>query len=154
MLIEMLHCPARSPLSFSRRLLGGINRSSTLIAALSIFNFRTAVAWISGGMYLDLSRRNSRSVSASAQLRITTLQHNAQRYVRQVGLDRLNAHSKLQAASRVCPGAARRLPPTNAKSAGEQCSRRDAVQFEPPKAARPPSQRIGGLAACEGCWAT
>src|SRR3954447_14216602 len=24
---------------------------------------------------------------------------------------------------------------------------------EPPEAARPPSQRIGGLAACEGSWA-
>jgi hypothetical protein len=30
------------------------------------------------------------------------------------------------------------------------CARHAAVQFEPPTAARPPSQRIGGLAACEG----
>jgi hypothetical protein len=28
-----------------------------------------------------------------------------------------------------------------------ECSRRDAVQFEPPEAARPPGQRTGGLAA-------
>ena len=32
------------------------------------------------------------------------------------------------------------------------CSRRDAVPFEPPEAARPPGQRIGGLTARVKSW--
>ena len=39
---------------------------------------------------------------------------------------------------------------TNDEVGRSECSRRDAVQFEPPEAARPPGQRTGGLAACEG----
>jgi hypothetical protein len=57
-----------------------------------------------------------------------------------------HAHSKLQAASRACPDAARRLPRLTRSFGGSECSRRDAVQFEPPEAARPPAN---GSAACQ-----
>src|SRR5207248_5248150 len=67
------------------------------------------------------------------------------------GLSAQRDHSKLQAASRACLTAARWLPRLTRDSKGASCSRRDAVQFEPRAAARPPSQRIGGLAACEDC---
>jgi hypothetical protein len=58
------------------------------------------------------------------------------------------AHSKLQAAPRAKGSAARRLPPTNEKRVGEQCSRRDAVQFGAARGGSPPGQRAGGLSAC------
>src|SRR5229473_2646620 len=48
---------------------------------------------------------------------------------------------------RGCPTAAGLVPRLTKGSEGARCTRHDAVQFEPPEAARPPGQRTGGLTA-------
>ena len=58
-----------------------------------------------------------------------------------------NVSTELQAASHACGVAAGRVPRLTKDSKGATCTRHDAVQFEPPEAARPPGQQTGGLTA-------
>src|SRR5262249_19535234 len=84
-LIRILHCPARSPLSFSSLFAGGTVRSSRVIAASSIRNFRRQGRCRSVGSLRERWRLNNLSPSASAQVlityrTITADDHNVKRY--------------------------------------------------------------------------
>ena len=72
-LIRMLNWPARSPLSLSRRLPGGIRRSLTPWALFSIRSFLLAGSWISRGSLRDTSPRQILSVSRDRKDLITAL---------------------------------------------------------------------------------
>src|ERR1700751_5899058 len=67
--MRMLNCLARSPLSFSKRLPGGICKSSSFPAASSIANFRLVT--LAAGDPLVLPVRQILSVSELAKLLIT-----------------------------------------------------------------------------------
>lgn len=68
---RMLYCPARSPRSFSSRLPGGILASSSVSAASRINSLRSAAYWVFGSSRRECSRRQTRSVSLSANERST-----------------------------------------------------------------------------------
>ena len=80
-----LCCPLRSPRSFSNRLPGGTLRSSRTSAASRISNFRNAARWVLKSSLLERSRRQTRSVSLSANdlntvANITRGVNNVKRY--------------------------------------------------------------------------
>ncbi len=52
-LIRILYCPTLSPESASRRLPGGLRRSSKLAEAYSWGNLRNALSCMSGGSFLE-----------------------------------------------------------------------------------------------------